>query len=100
MRTSFAGNIIPASRIDPVAKAINAFYPDPNITPVGANAFTQSNNYLSVNRGAQNMHQYTMRGDQRFSDQDSMYARFTYYNAYTNNCPCTFPSFCVERTLR
>lgn len=96
VRTPFAGNIIPASRIDPVAKAINAFYPDPNITPVGANAFTQSNNYLSVNRGAQSMHQYTIRGDQRFSDRDSMYARFTYYNAYTNNCPCTFPSFAVN----
>jgi len=96
VRTPFAGNIIPASRIDPVAKAVNAFYPDPNVVPVGANAFTQSNNYLSVNRGAQHMRQYTIRGDQRFSDRDSMYARFTYYNAYTNNCPCIYPSFAVN----
>ena len=79
-----------------MAKAINALYPDPNITPVGAGAFTQSNNYLSVNRGMQNMKQYTIRGDHRFSDRDSMYARFTYYNAYTNNCPCTFPSFALN----
>jgi hypothetical protein len=96
VRTPFAGNIIPANRIDPVAKAINARYPDPNITPVGANAFTQSNNYLSVNRGMQSMKQYTIRGDHRFSDRDSMYVRFTYYNAYTNNCPCTFPSFALN----
>jgi hypothetical protein len=96
IRSPFPGNIIPSSRIDPVAKAIQALYPDPNIVPVGANAFTQSNNYLSVNRGSQSMHQYTIRGDQRFSDADSMYVRFTYYNAYTNNCPCTFPSFALN----
>jgi len=94
IRTPFPGNIIPKSRLDPVAQAMNAFYPAPNITPT--NAFTQANNYESVNPGAQNMQQYTMRGDQRISDKDSIFARFTYFDAFTNNCPCTWPSFAVN----
>jgi hypothetical protein len=94
VRTPFAGNIIPKSRLDPVAQAMNAFYPLPNLTP--SNAFTQANNYQSVNPGAQNMKQYTIRGDQRISDSDSIFARFTYFNAFTNNCPCTWPSFAVN----
>ncbi len=94
VRTPFPGNIIPTSRLDPVAQAMNQFYPAPNLTP--SNAFTQANNYESVNPGAQNMQQYTLRGDQRISDSDSMFARFTYFDAYTNNCPCTWPSFAVN----
>ncbi len=94
IRTPFPGNIIPMSRLDPVAQAMNAFYPAPNITPT--NAYTQANNYESVNPGAQNMQQYTLRGDQRISDSDTMFARFTYFDAFTNNCPCTWPSFAVN----
>jgi hypothetical protein len=94
VRTPFPGNIIPQSRLDPVAQAINALYPAPNITP--SNAFTQSNNYLSVNKGMQNMQQYTLRTDERISNSDSLFVRFTYYDAYTNNCPCTFPSFALN----
>ncbi len=94
IRAPFPGNIIPKSRLDPVAQAMNAFYPAPNITPT--NAFTQANNYQSVNEGMQNMQQYTLRGDQRISDKDNMFARFSYFDAFTNNCPCTWPSFAVN----
>jgi len=94
IRTPFPGNIIPASRLDPVAQAMNQFYPLPNLTP--SNAFTQANNYESINSGAQSMQQYTLRGDQRLSASDSLFARFTYFDAYTNNCPCTWPGFVVN----
>ena len=94
IRSPFPGNVIPKSRLDPVAQAMNAFYPAPNLTP--SNAFTQANNYESVNPGEQDMRQYTIRGDQRISDSDSMFGRFTYFNAFTNNCPCTWPSFAVN----
>jgi hypothetical protein len=94
VRTPFPGNIIPTSRLDPVAQAMNKFYPAPNLTP--SNAFTQANNYESVNSGAQNMQQYTLRGDQRISSSDSLFARFTYFDAFTNNCPCTWPGFVVN----
>lgn len=94
VRTPFPGNIIPANRIDPVAKAINQFYPSPNLTP--SNAFTQSNNYLSNSSGLQKMQQYTIRIDEHVGDKDVLFGRYTYFNAYTNNCPCTFPSFAVN----
>ena len=96
VRTPFPGNIIPTSRLDPVAQAINQFYPAPNLTPTGANALTNSNNYFSLNRGEQTMQQYTGRVDEHISDRDFMFVRFTYYTAFSNNCPCTWPSFAVN----
>jgi hypothetical protein len=94
VRTPFAGNIIPTSRLDPIAQAMNQFYPAPNLAP--SNTFTQANNYQSVNPGEQTMVQWTIRGDQKISDKDSMFVRYTYFDAYTNNCPCTWPSFAVN----
>ncbi len=94
IRQAFPGNIIPPSRLDPVAQAMNQFYPAPNVTPT--NQYTQANNYFSLNRGEQTMHQYSGRVDERLSNSDSMFARFTYYVANTNNCPCTWPSFVVN----
>jgi hypothetical protein len=44
----------------------------------------------------QNMHQYTLRTDERISNSDSFFLRFTYYDAYTNNCPCTFPNLALN----
>jgi hypothetical protein len=94
-RTPFPGNIIPKSELDPVAQAINQFYPAPNYTPT--NAFTQVNNYYSsLNKGNQTMSQYTGRVDEHLSDRDSFFARFTWYVAYTNNCPCVWPSYAVN----
>src|SRR5207244_233846 len=90
VRSTFAGNIIPKSRLDPVAQAMNQFYPAPNQTPT--NAFTQANNYLSTDRGEQSMRQYTIRGDQHISNNDSFFARFTYFNAYTDNGIGTWPA--------
>jgi len=96
IRQLFPGNIIPASRLDPVAQNITKLYPDPNIVPVGPNAFTQSNNYLWVSSGQQHMKQWTIREDQQLTPKDTMFARFTHYNAYTNNCPCTFPNLALN----
>lgn len=52
-RTSFAdeygnGNVIPASRIDSVAKAIQAFYPKPNTPGTVVNGITQNNFFYNV----------------------------------------------------
>ncbi|MFZ4795460.1 MAG: carboxypeptidase regulatory-like domain-containing protein, partial [Blastocatellia bacterium] len=46
LRDPFPGNIIPANRIDPVAKNILRFYPLPNRT--ADNAFTNLNNYFGA----------------------------------------------------
>ncbi|MBM3735508.1 MAG: carboxypeptidase regulatory-like domain-containing protein [Acidobacteria bacterium] len=44
LRDAFPGNVIPASRFDPVARAMNGYYPAPN-TP--GDPLTQNNNYIS-----------------------------------------------------
>jgi hypothetical protein len=83
VRSVFPGNIIPLSRLDPVAINVNQFYPAPNLTP--SNQFTQANNYLASVSLTTNMRQYTARVDHRFSDADTFFARYTFFSNYTNN---------------
>src|SRR5881628_323159 len=45
-RTAFPGNIIPASRIDPIAAKINALWPDPNIPELAPGKI--SDNYYAT----------------------------------------------------
>jgi len=83
VRTQFPGNVIPPSRLDPVSKNVLPFYPLPNRTP--DNAFTNSNNYLGSVGEKRNMQQYTVRGDHRFSDKDSIFGRYTYFRQFFDN---------------
>ncbi|HLJ18148.1 MAG TPA: carboxypeptidase regulatory-like domain-containing protein [Bryobacteraceae bacterium] len=83
IRQLFPGNIIPASRLDPVAQKINQFYPLPNLAP--SNPYTNANNYLSSVSQTTTMQQYTTRVDHRFSDNDTFFARYTYFVNYTDN---------------
>lgn len=83
VRSVFPGNIIPASRLDPVSVNILPFYPLPNRTP--SNAFTNANNYIGNVTNVRRMQQYTVRVDQHFSDGDSMFARYTYFHHFDDN---------------
>src|SRR5439155_10323612 len=56
IRDPFPGNIIPANRMDPVAKNILAFYPLPNRTP--DNAFTDLNNYFGAVSNKRDLNQH------------------------------------------
>ncbi len=82
-RNVFPGNIIPASQLDPVAAKINAFYPLPNRTPT--NAFTNSNNYGRLSTETRYSQQLTLKGDHRFSDRNSMFGRYSFFNHKTDN---------------
>ncbi|AFL90013.1 hypothetical protein Terro_3804 [Terriglobus roseus DSM 18391] len=80
-RTPYANNQI--TNIDPVAQAYqNAFYPLPNVTPT--NAFTNTNNFLFVQRGVSNMRQALGRLDYRVTEKDALLIRFAYFNQFTN----------------
>ncbi|MBI1790715.1 MAG: carboxypeptidase regulatory-like domain-containing protein [Acidobacteria bacterium] len=83
VRDPFAGNIIPANRIDPVSKAINEFYPLPNRTPT--DRFTNANNYARLGTESRLMRQFTVRLDHRFSDKNSLFGRFSYFQHSTDN---------------
>jgi hypothetical protein len=82
-RTLYPGNIIPSSQIDPVARAINAFYPDPNRTPT--DPFTNANNFQTNASEIQSMRQYTLKGDHRWTNANSMFVRYSFFNHKTDN---------------
>ncbi|MBI4890969.1 MAG: TonB-dependent receptor, partial [Acidobacteria bacterium] len=83
VRTPFAGNTLPANRLDPVSKNILQFYPLPNQAP--SNAFTNSNNWIGQVDEKRDMNQYTGKFDHRFGDKNSFSARYLYYKHFNNN---------------
>jgi hypothetical protein len=86
-RTQFPGNIIPASRIDPVAKALMEYWPAPNRPPVNiAGGQNFAGNYVY----AFNRDNVTTRLDHVFSDSNRFFFRFVYNNDpyyYGSNYP-------------
>ncbi|MDZ4802624.1 MAG: carboxypeptidase-like regulatory domain-containing protein [Bryobacteraceae bacterium] len=71
-RQIFPGNIIPQSRISPVAKNILNLYPLPN-QPGAANG---ANNYFQSGKALENYWTTIGRVDHTFSDNDRMFVRF------------------------
>ncbi|MCW5978722.1 MAG: carboxypeptidase regulatory-like domain-containing protein [Bryobacteraceae bacterium] len=77
----FPNNVIPADRINPVARNIqDRFYPLPNFGNASALA---PQNYRELKVRPRDPSTYwTARGDHRFSDKDSLFGRFTFQRAY------------------
>jgi outer membrane receptor protein involved in Fe transport len=75
MRQPFPNNIIPSSRIDPVAANVAAFSPDPNRNTI-------INNYFSNPRTDANTHKGDLRIDHTFSAADTLYGRYSYQNYF------------------
>lgn len=75
IRTVFPNNIIPANRFDPITRRILDFWPLPNRTP--ANALTQSQNFEDQSLNSVNWDQINARVDHRFSDNNSIFFRYT-----------------------
>jgi hypothetical protein len=80
LRQPFPGNLIPASRLDPVAQNVlygtgqqQALFPTPNMAGI-------SNNLLATEPSTQNEDQVNARLDQRFSDSDTVFGRYTLHN--------------------
>ena len=70
-RTPFVGNIIPANRIDPIAKNILALYPLPN----QAGTTDGRNNYFTSGRTTEDYWTTIGRFDHAFSEKDRMFIR-------------------------
>ena len=86
-RTPFAGNIIPGNRIDPVAKAIQSYYPAPNTTGTTAG----QNNYTRNTKDIFDYNVWVARVDHAFSDTNRAFVRVNYDryletdSAFSNN---------------
>ncbi len=82
LRQPFAGNRIPSNRIDPVARNLLTYYPQPNTTPT--NQFTQLNNFFRSQISPDRNDNFTGRIDHNFSDHWRSFWRFTKGISYTN----------------
>ena len=72
----FAGNILPPGLIDPIAKKLLEFYPEPNNGAVGGLV----NNYLSLQDRVIDKNQYTQRMDLVQSAASTWMGRYSYGN--------------------
>ncbi|HVW86700.1 MAG TPA: carboxypeptidase-like regulatory domain-containing protein, partial [Bryobacteraceae bacterium] len=83
IRDRFTGDVIPASRIDPVGLALVNLYPLP-LTPGLVNNFT----YIPLK--TQDNDTFDVRVDHRFSDANTFFARYSFNNTNTvipKGCP-------------
>jgi carboxypeptidase family protein/TonB-dependent receptor-like protein len=79
----FAGNIIPADRINPVAQKYLNLFPLPNCTSaVNPNctpaAHPQQKNFLGTRNVVQTFDDFDIRGDWNVRANDSLFARYSY----------------------
>jgi len=86
-RTPFAGNAIPAGRINPIAQTYMQMYPLPTAPGL-------ANNYSYTGLKTQNNHVTDIRIDHRFNDQNLIFARYSY-----NKTDTLTPSLCPPVTI-
>lgn len=72
-RQPLAGNIIPASRIDPTSRTIMKYFPAPN--QAGTADF--QNNYARTRQDTQDLYQPVMRVDHHVSEKYRMFGRYS-----------------------
>jgi outer membrane receptor protein involved in Fe transport len=75
IRTPFAGNVIPADRINGISTNVVKFYPLPN--RVGDTA-QQVNNFLQTGKSVTNTDNYLARVDHNFSEKERIFGRVGY----------------------
>ena len=84
--SAFAGNVIPAARLDPVAQKVLEFVPLPTLAanPGGIN-------YSAFQKIVEDRDQFSIRLDHRFSSADSVFVRFSSWNQH-RVLPGVFPT--------
>jgi hypothetical protein len=75
VRDPLPGNVVPRTRMDPVALKILEYMPKPNVAPEVP--LTNSLNFLSLAADALNQGVTNIRVDHRFSDKDSLFFRYS-----------------------
>lgn len=95
----FAGKKIPASRLNPVALAIqDRFYPLPN---TGSSTVLQAQNYRqSVTRSADPSKFVAGRLDEHISDKNSIYGRYSWQRNYNRQYDGNLPTIGQRNQVR
>ena len=75
VRTPFAGNIIPASRINGVAKAVSAYLPSPNSAARAGQAYGTNNFLLPNYVNKDKFYNLILKFDMNFGDKHRAYFR-------------------------
>ena len=76
VRAPFAGNVIPAGRLDPIALKYMTLYPLPNSAGL-------ANNFTGTSDRTQTSGTADFRIDHRFDDANTLFARYSYNNVDT-----------------
>jgi len=87
IRSVFPGNIIPASRFDPVALRAMAFYPQANLV---GDPGTFRNNFYNNGAAKIDTNNFDVRVDHNLSDTQRLFGRFSYRRSF-NGPPQLFP---------
>ena len=94
-RTSFPGNIVPASRFDPAFNKILQLYPATN-QPIRTGN-TPVNDFYFVSPGSQSTHQGDARVDYRMSDKDTIFGSMSWSNTgKTSGSPFSGASIAID----
>ena len=75
VRDVYPGNQVPAAKFDPVSQNVVPWWPAPNKEP--SNQYTFSQNYQDAQVNKVNWSQWNLKIDHRFSDKNTMFARYT-----------------------
>ncbi|MPY89614.1 MAG: TonB-dependent receptor plug domain-containing protein [Luteitalea sp.] len=86
----FPGNVIPSSRIDPLSRALAAFWPAPN------NPADPVRNYISSSERRIDTNQFLARLDHRLTPKDQLFARYAVAKLYLADPPL-IPPFADEQ---
>lgn len=89
IRSVFPGNIVPVTRLDPVARNVTSLIPQPNRAP--NNPFTQALNYIGVQPVTIDVDQYHGRIDHSFSASNRLFGRWSYNEEIANNQGSPWP---------
>ena len=88
IRDPFPGNIIPADRIDPVARNVLSYFPSPNQP---GDPGTGQNNYYANGANTFDTNNFDVKVDHNLSDSQRLFGRFS-YRRYFNGPPALFPA--------
>jgi hypothetical protein len=77
IRQAFAGNLIPAARIDPVARNVMKYYPLPNRAPDNP---AGTNNLALPGTAPTNSNSFDIKGDENINDRNRFFVRVSHRN--------------------